>query len=185
VLGTAPVVTGKAAAAPVRLAVARTAPARAAAAPDPSRTPPAPACAEVGAADQAAVTALPVMSAQHAAEVSGPLAVALSGLPPVEEQAFRSRAAVSSAKSGNPHSPGTPGTPGPLAPGGTRLVAGLDAGGSGSGGAGSSGSSGNGGIPHAVLADPDSAPPVFALSVLTAPERRATWWYPEVVVGPG
>jgi hypothetical protein len=72
-----------------------------------------------------------------------------------------------------------------MAPGGTGPVAALDAGGPGSGGAGSSGSSGNGGMPHAVLVDPDSAPPVFALSVLTAPERRVTWWYPEVVVGPG
>jgi len=35
-----------------------------------------------------------------------------------------------------------------------------------------------------VLLDPDSAPLVFALSELVARERRITWWYPEVVVGP-
>jgi hypothetical protein len=40
-------------------------------------------------------------------------------------------------------------------------------------------------MPPAVLMDPDSAPPVFALCELIAPERRITWWYPEVVVGPG
>ena len=122
----------------------------------------------------------------RAAEISGPIAVVLSGLPPVEHDVFKSRAVVSAA--GSPTQPtGTPGqrTPAPMAPGGTGPIAGIDAGGSTGGGAGSSGSSGNGGMPPAVLLDPDSAPTVFALSVLTAPERRITWWYPEVVVGPG
>jgi hypothetical protein len=72
-----------------------------------------------------------------------------------------------------------------MTPGGNGPIAGVDTGGSSSGGAGSSGSSGNGGMPPAVLLNPDSAPAVFALSVLSAPERRITWWYPEVVVGPG
>jgi hypothetical protein len=40
-------------------------------------------------------------------------------------------------------------------------------------------------MPNAVLPTAEGAPAVFALSVLTAPERRITWWYPEVVVGPG
>jgi hypothetical protein len=84
-----------------------------------------------------------------------------------------------------PEGPGGRRSPAPMTPGGNGPIAGVDAGGSGSGGAGSSGSSGGAGIPPAVLLDPDSAPPVFALSLLTAPERRITWWYPEVVVGPG
>jgi hypothetical protein len=40
-------------------------------------------------------------------------------------------------------------------------------------------------MPLAVLADPASAPATFSLSVLAVPEHRITWWYPEVVVGPG
>jgi hypothetical protein len=75
--------------------------------------------------------------------------------------------------------------PSPVAPGGGGPIASVDNGGNSSGGAGSSGSSGGNSIPPAVLLDPDSAPPVFALSELTEPERRITWWYPEVVVGPG
>ncbi|HEX5810917.1 MAG TPA: hypothetical protein VFY38_02345, partial [Pseudonocardia sp.] len=74
--------------------------------------------------------------------------------------------------------------PSPIAPGGGGPTA-VDGGGSTSGGAGSSGSGGGNTMPPAVLVNPDSAPPVFALSELTAPERRITWWYPEVVVGPG
>ena len=126
------------------------------------------------------------MSTQRAAEISGPIAVALSGLPPVEHSEFKSRAVVSAV--GSPTLPSDPGgqhSPAPMAPGGTSPIAGLDSGGPNSGGAGSSGSSGNGSMPPAVLLDPDSAPTVFALSVLTAPDRRITWWYPEVVVGPG
>jgi len=72
-----------------------------------------------------------------------------------------------------------------MSPGGSGPIAGIDAVGSSSGGAGSSGSSGGGSMPPAVLSDPAAAPTAFALSVLTAPERRITWWYPEVVVGPG
>ena len=40
-------------------------------------------------------------------------------------------------------------------------------------------------MPPAVLLNADSAPLVFALSELITPERRITWWCPEVVVGPG
>jgi hypothetical protein len=121
---------------------------------------------------------------QRAAEMSGPLAVELSGLPQVAHAEFRARAAVSAAGS-SPHpaeptgqhpSPTAPGSPGPVA---------ADAGGPSSGGAGSSGSGGGHSIPLAVLLDPAFAPPVFALSELRAPERRITWWCPEVVVGPG
>jgi hypothetical protein len=119
--------------------------------------------------------------------LSGQLAVALSGLPPVEHEAFKSRASVSEL--GSPTQPDGSGggqrTPTPLTPGSGGPIAGVGAGGGGSGGPGSSGPSGNGGMPPAVLLNPDSAPTVFALSVLTAPERRITWWYPEVVVGPG
>ena len=125
------------------------------------------------------------MSTQRAAEISGPIAVALSGLPPVEHEAFKSRAVISAAGSTTqPTGPDGQRAPAPVAPGGGPIAS-VDAGGTSGGGAGSSGSAGNGGMPPAVLLDPDSAPTVFALSVLTAPERRITWWYPEVVVGPG
>jgi hypothetical protein len=40
-------------------------------------------------------------------------------------------------------------------------------------------------MPLAVLADPASTPAAFGISVLASPEHRITWWYPEVVVGPG
>jgi hypothetical protein len=124
------------------------------------------------------------VATQRAAEVSGPIAVELSGLPKVEHAEFRARAAVSAAGS-SPHPAGPAGQrPSPAAPGGSGSVA-LDAGGPSSGGAGSSSSGGANNIPQAVLMDPDSAPLVFALSELTTPERRITWWYPEVVVGPG
>jgi hypothetical protein len=125
------------------------------------------------------------MSTLRAAEISGPIAVALSGLPPVEQTAFKSRASVAAGSPTQPSGPAGQHTPAPMAPGGNGPIASINAGGSSSGGAGSSGSAGNGGMPPAVLLDPDSAPTGFALSVLTAPERRITWWYPEVVVGPG
>jgi hypothetical protein len=126
------------------------------------------------------------MTTQQAAEISGPIAVKLSGLPPVSHEDFKSRAGISSAGSSSaPSAPTDPRHPAPMAPGGSGPVAGIDAGGTAGGGAGSSGSAGNGGMPPAVLLNPDSAPTVFALSALTAPERRITWWYPEVVVGPG
>jgi hypothetical protein len=136
------------------------------------------------ASTEALAAALTVLSQQPS--VAGQLAVALSGLPPVEHEAFKSRAAVSElGSSTQSNSPGGQRTPAPMSPGGSGPIAGIDAGGSSSGGAGSSGSSGGGGMPPAVLADPAAAPAAFALSVLTAPERRITWWYPEVVVGPG
>jgi hypothetical protein len=120
------------------------------------------------------------------ASLSGPVAVALSGLPPVAHDAFAARAVASAAGSSpRPVRPGDPRTPAPMTPGSGGPIAGVDAGGSSGGGAGSSGSSSGGGMPPAVLLDPDSAPAAFALSVLSAPERRITWWYPEVVVGPG
>jgi hypothetical protein len=78
----------------------------------------------------------------------------------------------------------TPDPVAPLAPGGGPVAGG----GSGvptGGGTGSSGSSGSGGMPLAVLADPASTPAAFGISVLAAPEHRITWWYPDVVVGPG
>ena len=118
---------------------------------------------------------------------SGHLAVALSGLPPVEHGEFRSRAAVSEAGT-SPRSDGPAGSDSsaPLAPGSTAPIPGLDAGGTNTGGAGSSGSAnGPGSLPLAVLGETDSPPTAFALAVLSAPERRVTWWYPEVVVGPG
>ncbi len=128
---------------------------------------------------------MPALSRQLAAEISGPIAVRLSGLPPVEHEEFRARASVSAAGSSS-HPAGPAGQrPNPVAPGGSGPIAGVDTGGNSGGGAGSSGSSGGNSIPPAVLLDPDSAPPVFALAELTAPERRITWWYPEVVVGPG
>jgi hypothetical protein len=129
---------------------------------------------------------MPAMSTQMAAEISGPIAVALSGLPPVAHDDFTSRAAVSAAGSApRPATPVDPHSPAPMAPGGSGPMAGVDVGGTSGGGAGSSGSSGNGSIPPAVLQEPDATPTAFALSVLSAPERRITWWYPEVVVGPG
>jgi hypothetical protein len=118
--------------------------------------------------------------------LSGQLAVVLSGLPPIEHTEFKSRATVSEVGSSTrPIRSTDPDSPTPLAPGGSSPIAGIDTGSTNTGGAGSSGSSGNGGIPPAVLGDPDSAPTVFALSVLSAPERRITWWWPKVVVGPG
>jgi hypothetical protein len=175
----APAVT----AAPLRAARAVLVPAAPTAAPELRSAAPTSAWAEVASPDVVSVAALPGLSVQRAAELSGPVAVALSGLPPVEHEVFRLRAAVSEAGSpARPGSPGDPRAPAPAVPGGP--VAAVDAGSAGNG-AGSAGSAGNGGMPHAVLVDPDSAPPVFALSVLTAPERRITWWYPEVVVGPG
>ena len=116
----------------------------------------------------------------------GHLAVALSGLPPVEHGEFRSRAAVSEAgTSSNSDGPAGSDSSAPLAPGSTAPIPGLDAGGTNPGGAGSSGSANNGSLPLAVLGETDSPPTAFALAVLSAPERRVTWWYPEVVVGPG
>ena len=136
-------------------------------------------------ATAAARRQMPALSTQLAAEISGPIAVRLSGLPQVEHEEFRARASVSAAGSSS-HPAGPAGQrPSPVAPGGSGPIAGVDTGGNSGGGAGSSGSSGGNSIPPAVLLDPDSAPPVFALSELTAPERRITWWYPEVVVGPG
>ena len=117
---------------------------------------------------------------------SGHLAVALSGLLPVEHGEFRSRASVSETGS-SPRSdgPAGPGGSAPLGPGSTAPIPGLDAGGTNTGGVGSSGSAGPGSLPLAVLGETDSPPTAFALAVLSAPERCATWWYPEVVVGPG
>jgi hypothetical protein len=124
------------------------------------------------------------VSTQRAAEISGPIAVELSGLPRVEHAEFRARAAVSAAGS-SPHPAGPASErPTPTAPGGSGPVA-ADAGGPSGGGAGSSSSGGNNTIPLAVLEDADCAPLVFALSELTTPEWRITCWYPEVVVGPG
>jgi hypothetical protein len=124
------------------------------------------------------------VATQRAAEIAGPLAVELSGLPRVEHAEFRARAAVSAAGS-SPHPDGPAGQrPSPIAPGGSGPVA-TDAGGLSTGGAGSSNSGGNNTMPPAVLQDADCAPLVFALSELTTPEWRLTCWYPEVVVGPG
>jgi hypothetical protein len=129
---------------------------------------------------------LPGLSTQLAAEISGPIAVRLSGLPPVEHEEFRLRASVAAAGSSAPNPTAPAGhRSNPVAPGGSGPMAGVDAAGASSGGAGSSGTSAGNTMPPAVLLDPDSAPLVFALSELTAPERRITWWYPEVVVGPG
>jgi hypothetical protein len=138
-----------------------------------------------GTSDPEDAGPLPAMSTQLAAQISGPIAVRLSGLPEVEQEGFRARAAVSAAgASTDPAAPAGPG-PGPIAPAGSGgPIAGVDTGGQGSGGAGSSGSSSSG-IPPAVLLNPESAPLAFALSELTTPDRRITWWYPEVVVGPG
>ena len=135
-------------------------------------------------ADDPSTPPLPGLSTQRAAEISGPLAVKLSGLPEVEHEEFRARASVSAA--GSPTRPTGPAGqhPSPIAPGGGPTAS-VDASGPANGGAGSSGSGGGNTMPPAVLMDPDSAPPVFALAELTAPERRITWWYPEVVVGPG
>jgi len=134
--------------------------------------------------DPAATRPLPGLSTQLAAEITGPLAVKLSGLPEVEHEEFRARAAVSAVGS-TTRPVGPPSQrPSPIAPGGGPTAS-VDASGPTSGGAGSSGSGGGNTMPPAVLMDPDSAPPVFALSELTASERRITWWYPEVVVGPG
>jgi hypothetical protein len=128
---------------------------------------------------------MPGLSTQLAAEISGPIAVRLSGLPQVEHDEFRARASVAAAGSSSSHPSGPAGQrPSPITPGGGGPTA-VDGGGSTGGGAGSSGSGGGNTMPPAVLVNPDSAPPVFALSELTAPERRITWWYPEVVVGPG
>jgi hypothetical protein len=118
---------------------------------------------------------------------AGHLAVALSGLAPVEHGEFRSRASVSEAGS-SPRSdgPGGQNNLAPFAPGSSAPIPGLDAGGTTTGGAGSSGSAaGPGSLPLAVLGETDAPPTAFALAVLGAPERCATWWYPEVVVGPG
>ena len=128
---------------------------------------------------------MPALSTQLAAQISGPIAVRLSGLPQVEHEEFRARASVSAAGSSSSHPSGPAGQrPSPITPGGDGPTA-VDGGASTGGGAGSSGSGGGNTMPPAVLVNPDSAPPVFALSELTAPERRITWWYPEVVVGPG
>jgi hypothetical protein len=40
-------------------------------------------------------------------------------------------------------------------------------------------------MPLAVLVDGLATPSAFALTDPTEPDRRITWWYPEVVVGPG
>jgi hypothetical protein len=130
---------------------------------------------------------MPSLSTQLAAEISGPIAVRLSGLHPVEHEEFRSRASVAAAGSSSSSGPALPAghRPGPIAPGGGGPMAGVDAAGASNGGTGSSGTPGGNTMPPAVLLDPDSAPPAFALSELTALERRITWWYPEVVVGPG
>jgi hypothetical protein len=125
---------------------------------------------------------------QRAAEISGPIAVRLSGLPLVEHDEFRARASVAAAAVGSSSGPVGPAgqrPTSPITPGSGGPIAGVDAGAPNSGGAGSSGSNGGNSIPPAVLLDPDSAPLVFALSELMTPERRITWWYPEVVVGPG
>jgi hypothetical protein len=114
---------------------------------------------------------------------SGSLAVALSGLTPVAPNEFAARAAVRAAGS-SPASSRTTENSTPTTPGGSVPVAGIDSW-NGNSGAGSTGSSGNSGIPLAVLVDADPAPTAFALSVLVVPEHRITWWYPEVVVGPG
>ena len=134
-----------------------------------------------------AFRSLPAESFVPLPGASGHLAVALSGLTPVEHGEFRSRAAVSEAGS-SPRSDGPAGQddPAPFAPGSSAPIPGLDAGGTNTGGAGSSGSAaGPGSLPLAVLGETDSPPTAFALAVLSAPERCATWWYPEVVVGPG
>jgi hypothetical protein len=113
----------------------------------------------------------------------GALAVALSGLPPVAQKEFAARAAVRAAGS-SPASRPTEESSTPATRGGSGPVAGIDSGSPSSGG-GSTGSSGHSGMPLAVLVDADPAPTAFALSVLVVPEHRITWWYPEVVVGPG
>jgi hypothetical protein len=123
-------------------------------------------------------------STQRAAEISGPLAVQLSGLSQVAHAEFRARAAVSAAGSlPRPVGPASQ-HPNPASPGGSGPVV-AEAGGPSGGGAGSSSSGGNNTMPPAVLLNADSAPLVFALSELITPERRITWWCPEVVVGPG
>jgi hypothetical protein len=109
--------------------------------------------------------------------------VVLSGLPPVERKEFAARAAVRPADSSPTSRPTEEGST-PTAPGGSSPVAGIDAG-SPSSGAGSTGSPGHAGLPLVVLADADPAPAAFAMSELAVPEHRITWWYPEVVVGPG
>ena len=82
---------------------------------------------------------LPGLSTQLAAEISGPIAVRLSGLPQVEHEEFRARASVAAAGSSSSHPAGPAGQrPSPIAPGGSGPTA-VDAGGTSSGGAGSSG----------------------------------------------
>jgi hypothetical protein len=105
----------------------------------------------------------------------------MSGLPPTGRANFNSgvspsdRAAARGSGSGRGSAPSGPLRTGPLS--------GLAAGAGGNGGA--SGSSGGDGTPAAAFLDPATAPAASSLSVVTATERRITWWYPEVVVSPG